>query len=559
MPVLAEVPAGAAGEYMIPVTVRLANSKIDRHITKRISGLNFRSVVPGGFAVASFQLHSPITVNDPLLAPFTRVYIYDGRNGNTLWEGRLALPGKAAGENGQIWALTAAGPSAHTNDEKKPLIYLDTRLDQWERSILETSMPASSSVSVGNHPNTTVFDCVICQAGPGVPVTDSPQSKIAATYDGFVGSGMEIGAIGYSWDAGFTSLQWDIQAVLGPYPTYTTIIGSVSANVAGGTFTGWVIDDFPAGRDICTLRMVRVSGGAATVAGDTTWATFANIRILGRRIDQNGDLIDGFEMSSSIFVRASWIVADLLGRMLPQYDGVNAILTGDTVDIDQLAYNDPVTPAQVLDDLMALEPSTYWAAWESNPSNGLYRFEWSTWPTTVRYEASVGDGFDSPSPTFELYDRVRVRWRDSRGRIKWTTQVQTVRELTDEGLTREGYVDLGEEAGSTANAVAAGWAFLLDHRSPSSSGTLTVSRPIRDIASARMVMPWEIRPGQLIRVRGVEASRALDDETRDGQTIFRIVAVDVDSEGHAKLELDMFQQTEQRALASLAKRRQRRR
>lgn len=543
---------------MIPVTVRLANSKADRHITRKISGLTYRIVVPGGYAVASFTLHTPITVNDPLLAPFTRVYVYDGRNGTVLWEGRLSMPGRSAGDAGEVWSLTAAGPSAHTLDETAPLIYLDTRLDQWERSVLETSMPASSSVSVGNHPNTAVFDAVICQAGPGVPVTDSPQSKIAATYNGFVGSGMEIGAIGYSWDAGFTSAQWDIQAVVGPYPTYTHILGSAAANVAGGTVTVWVITDFPAGRDVCTLRMVRVSGGAATVAGDTTWATFANIRILGRRMDASGNLIDGAFMSSSIFVRASWIVADLLGRMLPQYDGANAILTGDTVDITQLAYDDPVNANQVLEDLMGQEPSTYWAAWESN-ADGKHRFEWSTWPATVRYEASVDDGFDSPAPTFELYDRVRVRWRDTRGRIKWTTQVQTVQALTDEGLSREGYIDLGDEAGSTANAVSAAWAFLLEHRAPSSSGTLTVARPIRDIANARTVMPWEILPGQMIRVRGVEASRQLDDDTRDGQTIFRIVGVEVDGEGVARLELDMFPQTEQRQLAGLIKKRTRRR
>lgn len=541
---------------MIPITVRLSNSRTDQHITKRISGVSWRTVVPGGYASATFTLQSPITSNDPLLAPFTRVYVYDARNGNTLWEGRLAMPGKSGGDQGQVWALVAAGPSQHASESSQPLIYIDTRLDQWQRSVLETSMPASSSVSIGNHPDTTSFDCVICQAGPGVPVVN--QTKVAATYDGFVGSGMELGAIGYSWDAGFTSAQWEVQAVVGSYPTYVTILGSVAAAVAGGVYTAWVDTDYTPGKDVVTLRLVRVSGGAATVAGDTTWATFANIRILGRRYNADGTPTNGALMASSVFVRASWIVEDLLGRLLTEYDGVNALITGDTVDITQLAYDDPISAASVLDDLMKQEPSTYWAAWETIPATGKHRFEWSTWPTDVAYEASVADGIESPAPTFELYDKVRVRWRDSRGRVMWTTQTQTVPELTNEGLSRTGYLDLGDEAGSTQNAINAAWNFLLEHRQPASSGTLKVTRPIRDIERNGMAMPWEILPGKMIRIRGVEASRTLDDDTRDGQTVFRIVAVEVGTDGTASLELDMFAQTDQRALADLLKKRQRR-
>jgi len=546
---------------MIPVTVRLSNSRVDAHVTSKLSGLSFRSVVPGGYASATFTLQSPLDVSDPMLAAFTRVYVYDGRSGSTLWEGRLAMPGRSSGDSGEVWALTAVGPSAHTLDQVSPLIYIDTRLDRWVRSSLEAAaMPASASVSVANHPHTTAFDAVIVQAGPGVPQA-GPGTTIAALYEGFADTGMHIGAIGFSWDVGATTAQWVSELVVGGYPTYATIPFSAAWNVAGGTYFGYVITDFAANMDIAAVRIVKIAGGAAVpTVGDTTWGTFANIRIIGRRFNKAGVLASGGAGmgSTTIYVRASWVVEDLLARMLPQYDGANATLTGNTVDIDQLAYDDPVTPNQVLNDMMALEPSTYWAAWESNAA-GKNRFEWSTWPTEVRYEATVEDGFDSPAPTFEIFNKVKVRWRDARGRIKWTTMTQAIPMLDDEGIVREGFIDLGDEAGTSANATLAANNFLIEHRAPSSGGTLTVARPLRDITGARWVAPWEIKPGNLIRVRGIEASRQLDDDTRDGVTVFRIVGVEANGEGQATLELDMFAQTEQRQLANLINKRTRRR
>lgn len=560
MQVLAALSLGKAAGHMIPVSVRLSNSTVDVHITQRLSGLSWRTVVPGGYASASFTLESPISINSPMLAAFTRVYIYDGRNGNTLFEGRLAMPGRSAGDAGEVWSLTAVGPSGHTLDQTAPLVYIDTRLDKWARSNLETNMSPSATVTAGNHPTTATLDAVVCAYPDGVGIVTG--SRVACLYEGFIGSGMQIGAIGFNWDTGIgNTATWEVQMTVGAYPGYNSIPFIATVNTTGGSYAGWVIDDFVAGMDVASLRLIRTAtGGAGTTAGDPFWATFANIRIIGRRMLKSGTLVSGGAGmgSTSVYVRASWVVEDLLGRMLPQYDGANATLTGDTVDIDQLVYDDPVTPSQVLDDMMALEPSTYWAAWESNAA-GKYRFEWATWPTTARYEATVEDGFDSPTPTFEVYNQVRVRYRDARGRIKWLSQTQAVPMLDNEGIIRQAEINLGDEVGTLGNATQAANNFLIDHRAPSSSGTLTVARPIRDLIQGRWVAPWEIVPGNLIRVRGIEASRALDDDTRDGVTVFRIVGVEPNGEGTTTLELDMFPQTEQRQLANLVNKRARRR
>jgi len=277
---------------------------------------------------------------------------------------------------------------------------------------------------------------------------------------------------------------------------------------------------------------------------------------------KTGSLVSGAAgMTSISYVRASWVVDDLLGRMLPQYDGANASVdTTDLVDIDQLAYLDPATPNQVLEDLMKLEPSKFWAAWESD-STGKYRFEWRSWGTTARYEATVDDGFDSPAPATELYNKVRVRWKDARGRIKTTSLTQSVPELDDNGIVREWFEDISDEVGSAANATVVGTAILAEHNQRTSAGTLTVARPILDVQQSRSVAPWMIRPGELIRVRGVEASATTNiaETTRDGATVFRIVSVEVGEEGVATLELDMFTQSEARSLADLWKKRNRKR
>ena len=55
-----------------------------------------------------------------------------------------------------------------------------------------------------------------------------------------------------------------------------------------------------------------------------------------------------------------------------------------------------------------------------------------------------------------------------------------------------------------------------------------------------MVDPWEIRPGHLIRVRGIQARQdALNATSRDGETVFKVTAVDYSaSSASATVELD---------------------
>ena len=131
--------------------------------------------------------------------------------------------------------------------------------------------------------------------------------------------------------------------------------------------------------------------------------------------------------------------------------------------------------------------------------------------------------------------------------------------MTDIGLTRTGLLDISDEIGSVNNAVSAGTGFLQDHNRVPAAGSLTVVRPVRDIQRGCLVQPWQIKPGELIKVHGVEASIDLAQNDRDSLTVFRIVSVEARGDGTASLELDMFTRTEARAIADLLRKRRRKR
>jgi hypothetical protein len=278
-----------------------------------------------------------------------------------------------------------------------------------------------------------------------------------------------------------------------------------------------------------------------------------DVVVLCERVNADGsEMTSGYTAST---VLASDVVADLLGRLLNQYDGALASITASTYAIDQLAYPDGVTAEQVLNDLLKFEPDFIWEALEEMP-NGKARFNFRQWGSTVRYHAIAVGGFESPGSAVELFNAVNVRWVDELGRSRITRRTQAVPELDDEDLTREGFVDLGSEAGSPANAIRAGDQFLAGHAIAPNAGTLRVKQPIFDAQMGRMVKPWEIRPGYLLRVRDVQPRLdALNASDRDGVSVFRLVGVEYNADqNEATLELDSAPQTLQSTVAALSAR-----
>lgn len=517
----------------IPLTVRLSTSRADKIITRDVRTLSFRSTIPGGFASCEVQFDRPLSIDPDEIQLYGDLYIYDGRHGGTIWQGRMEDPGRGAGSRGEIWTVRAVGPAAHSRDRTVKLIYVDKSQERW--------FLVGQAANAPNDPGGE--DQALIDGGdePGLRFR-AQRGVVAATnwqfgrfYRELNDDGQDLARVSYDWDAGQTTASWQVQAVTqNGIGGGGTIAANSAFNVAGGAHVSVVATDFPAGDDVVRVRIIYVGAGG-TVAADNVWGLFSNIVVVARRYDQNGVILGAAEYVADT-VLASKIVEDLLGRLLDQFDGPNASIEATTFAIEQLAYPDGTTPEKVLADLMAIEPDFYWAAWEGKPA----RFEWRSWPASIRYEADAKDGFMSPASAVEIYNRVTVRWRSPDGRLRATVRTATVPVLDDAGLTREALINMADEFGSLVMAQQVGDVWLAEHSSAPNAGTLRVSTPIFDAAYVREVQPWEIRPGHLIRVRDVlPRVDALNATARDAVTVFKIVAVDYNADTNtARLELD---------------------
>lgn len=515
----------------VPLSVRLVTARADRHVTADLRDLTFRSTVPGGFATATMSFNRPLAIQPQEIGYYQKVYIYDG-SAQTLWEGRLEDPGRTAGDNGEVYDITAIGPAGHTRDRTVPLVYADRQLNVWLTSSF--SQPAVQ-VSMNNEQVASLQ----LQVPRGTVATVGFIGDV--TYQEMTWAAMKLARISFTWDTGVTDANWFVRLLTrtgtGGSPG---VITQAAFNTAGGSLSAVVGDpNFVNGHDVANLRIQRDTS-SQTIANDDTWAVFRNIAMRGMLYDANGvEITSGYTLNT---VYAHEIVADLLGRLLTQFDGPGAQIATNSYPIQQLTYADGVTAEKVLQDLMLIEADHYWAAWESNAA-GRHRFEWRPWPTDVRFDVDLFDGADFPGSAEGLYNAVRVRWLDSTGRVRTTRRTQTVPELSAANLTREGFVDLGRDVASLADAERAGDQFLVEHAAAPNRGTITVARPVIDYVAGRMVSPWELpllAPGSLVRARGVlPRVDALNASTRDGVTVFRCTgAVFNASTMSCRLELD---------------------
>jgi hypothetical protein len=524
----------------IPLAVRLSATKGGGHVTRDLHDLSFRSVVPGGYASASFSLSRPLGIQPDEIMEYGKVVVYDRRTGGTVWEGRLEDPGRSAGDGGEIWQITATGPATYAEDRTISLIYVDSGLGGWK---VGTDSIPSVDIQISE-------DAI--KMGVAMGTTHRAGYAGLAVYHSIAYTEQELARVRVTFVPTFTSINYEswLGTSIGNGGTtnlaQTAILGTNTQTIARGGVTA-----IPAGHDTVRLRFVRMVSNI-TPSDDLITCQWFPV-VLGLLKDENGtDIVSGYAANT---VLASTIIRDLLGRLLDRFDGAAASIETTSVAIDQLAYPDGASAAKVLEDLMLLEPAYYWAAWETLDS-GKHRFEWKSWPTTVRYDASVVDGFDSPAATGEVYNAVTVRWLDGVGTSRIVRQTQTIATLSAAGITREAFIDISDEVGSAANAAQVAATFLAAHQAPMNQGTLTVSRPIMDLQAGRAVQPWEIKPGNLIRVRNVlPRIDTLNATGRDGITVFKVAAVEFNAaSASATLELDSYPMTVARAVAELSKR-----
>jgi hypothetical protein len=534
----------------VPLSVRLKTVHRDVHITAELEDLQFSSTSPGGYDTCTLTLHRSLAFTPGELDVFGRLYVYAPTG--IVWEGRLQDPGRTAGGEGEVYQVAAIGGVAHLQDRTQPYIVTDASLERFELRQFTAEHPKREArVDEDSSGNPAIW----LTAPTGTSWASNHQACMV--YPHIRNAGMKLGAYTVSGDCGRTTAGiWRWRTVTRDPSGVGTVDRDVDFTTGGiAASQREVGDSFPDGDDQLELRMQQTNAATQT-PNDDTWCIFAFFGVTAKLITKAGVERGSSYNYNDRYVMAEEVVEDVLGRLLPEYDGANATVTAGTHQIDQMAYPDGVTPAQVLEDVRALEVGFTYHVWESNPDNDKFRFEWVAWPTSVRYEADINEGFSAPASGNTIYNKCRIRYRDVRGNIRSTLRTRSVGTLTAAGFDRTAFLDLGDEASSLANAVRAGDQFLQEHQFAVNAGRLVVSRPIVDNVAGRMVAPYELRAGALIRVRGVESyPDALNRDGRDGLTIFKIAATSYSaSDGTATLDLDAYAPSVSRALAALASR-----
>lgn len=540
-------PVFSSADEHVPLTVRVG----DKHITREVSGLAFRKEAVGGLKSITLRLARPLNKFDPDIQALSTITVYDGRSAEIVAQGRVSDLGRSASaSDGQQNEIVGFGPGQHVADKTFPYALVDTGLEAFTRSTYcVKKATATGDERAADEPS------LVLSAEEGKAVSTAFIADMI--HRGFKEAGMKLGRVRCRIDAGVVSADWELQLVTRDGAGSPTVADSATADTAAAILAGQVVTDFPNGDNVVSVRAVRNTSGVT--ATEDHWFEFWEVAIRARLKDETGaDITTGYGQN---YVLAHEAVKDLLGRVLDQYDGANSVIdTSGTYQIDQFAYFDGVTAEQVLNDLMVLEPAYRWWA-EPNATGTAYVFHWEAWPTTVRYEVTLDDGGDFPASAQELYNEVTVRWRGPNGRTRSVTRTLACAILDDAGITRSTVIDLGDEVGSAAAATRAGDNFLAEHNVPANAGTITISRPIRDLVTGRTVRPHQIREGELIRVRGIESyPDALNASSNDGQTVFRIWSVTYSSDtDSAACELDIPSRSTTNALVKLAKRRPRKR
>ena len=498
-----------------PLTVGIDDGSTRRLLSRRVRGLRFRKTAPGGHADASLSLDVPrSTFGD--LGPADRLEIFESDTGSTVWVGDTTAPGPRSGETGEGFDLSAIGGMGRASDRRERLIYLDSALDQWDPDWLSVSAP-SANIGVGQFPEdagTRAADpALFLQFNPGQPVTTGSRATIR--YRGFGGSLMRVGGLAGFYDAGQTDPNFQLRFSSTGAGNNLAVIPQ---SVVGGFVVAYAGDTgLPSGREHVLFVLERIAGGATNVATDNVWGAFGEVQVLGHLRDRYGSLRNmrttahvtpgtGASVVKA-HVLAHEVVEDLLGQVLTGCNPDLPVIEPSTHPIDQLAYHEPTTAAQVLDDLMGYESDFLWEI-----AGNVFRFR--AWPTAPRYLLGSKVKVEVPGSDVDLCNRATILWTDTTGREQVTYRYADIPELGGNpdpalltgsvfrGRVRDAEpVTLPEGRGSLANARRIGDEILAVKARPPRSARAVVTESIVDATTGRKVQPWQIEPGYVCRIQ----------------------------------------------------------
>lgn len=540
----------------VTLAVRIKNARYDGMVTGWLhGGVTFTKADEGGFISASFTLDYRLGFRDDILVDYTRCYIMDRRTGYVVFEGDITHPGRQASQDGQTLNVQVDGSSERLSDWSGARIFIDRDMEAWK---LTNTATTGTLADVMEDRGGSGSDSLTLAFPNSFHVETNYRSEVG--YFRIIEAGQVLGYFNYNWDGGHTSGDpgWIVRSI-GTPPS--TVIRSQVLNVggsggSGAVWGGSIID----GMNTAYLQLIWTGGSSNTGTLDNVWVSFkTTLLVTAKLFSKDG----GFKSAGSYIdtITAQDVVGDLLGDILADsMDGTDAqVDVGAGTLIRQMAYPDGVTPKQVLQDLMKLEPSCTYRVGASDPTNDLYRFQWIERSTVPRYEAMVWvDQHESGTQQVDQYNRAVARWRTPIGNLRITVSTQTIPEMDAVGRTRTFFQDLSNTLGITENATQANATILEEHRYPQNTGRLTIERPVLDLWTGRYVQPYEVEPGCLIRLVGLDPNPdALNAATANGVTVCRIVQTDYDGGKNAvDCDLDGIPLSLLRAIMNTRKNRQ---
>lgn len=538
----------------VPLAVRVSNARYDGMVTGYIHGaIRFQKSDPGGFKSASFIVSQRLGFRTDLIMPYSRVYIMDMCSGDVVFEGDVTHPGRSVSDDGALLEVQVDGAMERLNDWSGPRIYCDSDMTAWTKN---TGVSHSSAiVEAGPDKGGSGNDALLVAIPDSIHVNTNSRSE--AMYRRIAEAGQSLGRINYSWDSGLNT-GWLLRLLVSSPSTVARTNNDDTAG--GGISAAYVGPSWTAGASTAFLQFIWMGGSSNTGPDDVTWASFMDLTVVAYLWLKDGTRRTGANHDDS--VKASHVIEDLLGDpdiLAATFDGPNArIDAGAGNDIKHLVFPDGVTPMGVLDELMKFEQSCTYMVGPSNPLNDKYTLSWIERSTTVRYEfITWTDAHTGGAQPVDQYNEVVARWKDPKGNLRFTTSTQSIPEMTAVGRKRRYFQDLDDVSGAATNAATANLTVLQDHRFPRNGGSVKVQRDVVDLFTGCKVAPYQIEPGYLARVVGINPSvDTLNDSPRNGSTVCLIVNTDYDStDNSATCDLDALPWSVFRAIAAVKRRR----
>jgi hypothetical protein len=515
--------------------------------------LVFDNSAPGGHGSMSCTIDWPEGAPPPEALQVASVaQVIDKRNGSIVWYGQIVDPGYTKTGTGASHKVAALGFFTILDTEAASLAYVDRDLAAW--SSLNDYPAGSTSIvddrGLGQHsgdwvePTTSLIEMVVPK---GSSLDASTPSHMTMQYLPalYASAGQDIVAILGTVDSK-TPANFDVQVRVRstngtsdiPLNVTYTSLAPPAANydwfISSGT-PAWSITQ----TRVAELRMEYSGSGDATASQDY-WLRWANLAVVYQRVNRAGAAIN----SAGVYITAGQIVDDVIGRLLAAKLDISAAIAVPTQRVEQAAWWEGVTAAEVFEFLEDIAPENYWAVWE--PQEDVQcRFEYKPWAGHPRYiipadscTMELAGGGD------ELANRAVVSYQTSNGVPASVVVTGVVRELSAAGVTRTMVVDLtGEGTLSRATAISKGEDALAEANIQRSSGSATVTGPVMDVKTGRMVEPWEIRAGCPVVLAGgvlrADGGSAFSKTgARDGRSTFRLTECQY-SASSASMELTL--------------------